>query len=97
MRETHAIAEAQQDKNNKLKEAFGISKYFVEGSSLDPHRLAKEEAARAADRESRQKTATAEGDKKYGWVHTPSPSPERSPRRSRDRKDKKKKKRSRDR
>lgn len=99
MRETHAVAEAQQEKNSRLKEAFGISEYFVEGSSLDPNRKAKEEVARAAAE--KQKAAVLEGQvaevgKRYGWVHTPSPSPERSAKK--DKKDKKKKKkRSRDR
>lgn len=83
VRETHAVAEAQQEKNSRLKEAFGISEYFVEGSSLDPNRRAKEEVARAAA-EKQKASASAEGQgpesagKKYSWVHTPSPSPERS-------------------
>ncbi|XP_018010298.2 serine/arginine repetitive matrix protein 2 isoform X1 [Hyalella azteca] len=46
--ETHAVAEAQHEKNAKLKEAFGISEYFVEGSSFDPQRRAKEEVVRQA-------------------------------------------------
>lgn len=46
VRETQT--EAQQEKNAKLREAFGISEYFVEGSSLDPSRHAKEAEARAA-------------------------------------------------
>lgn len=48
VRETHQVAEAQQEKNAKLREAFGISEFFVEGSSLDPQRRAKEAAAKAA-------------------------------------------------
>merc|ERR1712042_47468 len=46
LKETHQIAEAQKEKNKQLKEAFGISEYFVEGSSFDPNRRALEEAAR---------------------------------------------------
>jgi serine/arginine repetitive matrix protein 2 len=38
LRETHEIAQAQQQKNAKLREAFGISDYFVEGTSFDPER-----------------------------------------------------------
>lgn len=63
VRETHQIAEAQQEKNAKLREAFGISEYFVEGSSLDPQRHVKEAQAKAA----------AEQNKKYTLVRTPSP------------------------
>lgn len=63
MRETHQIAEAQQEKNAKLREAFGISEYFVEGSSLDPQRHVKEAQAKSA----------AEQNKKYTLVRTPSP------------------------
>lgn len=44
VRETHAIAEAQQEKNARLRDAFGISPRFVEGTSLDPERRAREQA-----------------------------------------------------
>lgn len=64
VKETHQIAEAQQEKNAKLREAFGISEFFVEGSSLDPGRHAKEAAARAAAAQP-----------KYQLVRTPSPTP----------------------
>ncbi|KAG8276493.1 hypothetical protein J6590_064655 [Homalodisca vitripennis] len=64
VKETHQIAEAQQEKNAKLREAFGISEYFVEGSSLDPGRHAREAAARAAH-----------GPTQYQLVRTPSPPP----------------------
>lgn len=63
VRETHQIAEAQQEKNAKLREAFGISEFFVEGSSLDPERHAREAEARAA------------ASKVYDLVRTPSPVP----------------------
>uniref|UniRef100_A0A0C9PRV7 SRRM2 protein n=1 Tax=Fopius arisanus TaxID=64838 RepID=A0A0C9PRV7_9HYME len=63
VRETHQVAEAQQEKNAKLREAFGISEYFVEGSSLDPERHAREAEARAA------------AGKVYELVHSPSPPP----------------------
>ncbi|XP_030242350.1 serine/arginine repetitive matrix protein 2 isoform X9 [Drosophila navojoa] len=46
VRETHQIAEAQQQKNAKLREAFNISEYFVEGSSFDCDRKAKEDLAK---------------------------------------------------
>lgn len=64
MRETHQVAEAQQEKNAKLREAFGISEFFVEGSSLDPERHAREAEARAA------------ANKVYELVHSPSPAAE---------------------
>lgn len=64
VRETHQIAEAQQEKNAKLREAFGISEFFVEGSSLDPERHAREAEARAAA-----------ASKVYELVRTPSPAP----------------------
>jgi len=46
-KDSHQIAEAQQAKSNQLKAALGISDFFVEGSSLDPNRKAKEENAKA--------------------------------------------------
>merc|ERR1712112_605701 len=46
LKDTHQIAEAQKEKNSRLKDAFGISEFFVEGSSFDPNRKAMEEAAR---------------------------------------------------
>ena len=45
--ETHQIAEAQQEKNTKLSEAFGISEFVVEGSSFDPMRHVREAQAKA--------------------------------------------------
>ena len=74
VRETHEIAEAQQEKNAKLREAFGISEYFVEGSSLDPQRKAKEAAAKAAAEDGNAKAVATQ---RYELVHTPSPTPEK--------------------
>lgn len=51
-------------KNEKLREAFGISEYFVEGSSFDPERHNKEAAARAVIEET----------KKYSIISSPSSS-----------------------
>merc|ERR1711936_1359131 len=53
LKETHQIAEAMK-KNNKLKDAFGISKHFVEGSSFDVNRKEMEEAAREDEKNKRQ-------------------------------------------
>jgi serine/arginine repetitive matrix protein 2 len=74
VRETHQIAEAQQEKNAKLREAFGISQFFVEGSSLDPNRKVKEAAAQQAAAAAAQQVAV-QPTKKYGLVRTPSPEP----------------------
>jgi len=87
VRETHQIAEAQQQKNAKLREAFNISEYFVEGSSFDSDRKAKEDLAKSvalqkeldAQRESLAAAAAAaaagkdkETGKRYALLRTPS-------------------------
>ncbi|XP_021346348.1 serine/arginine repetitive matrix protein 2-like isoform X2 [Mizuhopecten yessoensis] len=46
-KESHQLAEATLQKNARLKEAFGISDQYVDGSSFDPDRKTKEEAAKA--------------------------------------------------
>lgn len=73
-KETHQLAEANQAKNDRIKAAFGISEYFVEGSSFDPERKAKEEAA---------KKAAEMAKKKYAIVRSSSSSPSPSPERKR--------------
>lgn len=81
MTETHQVAEAQQEKNARLRKAFGISEYFVDGSSFDPNREAKEKIAesnaiqeienqKAIEKELERQQAT-----RYQLVHTPSPEP----------------------
>lgn len=84
MTETHQVAEAQQEKNAKLREAFGISKYFVDGSSFDPDREAKEQLAKSAALQEKERQRILlekekEGEKaqgrRYDLVHTPSPEP----------------------
>lgn len=61
-----------------MREAFGISEYFVEGSSLDPTRQAKEELARsAAIAATVGASPSATPAKKYDLVRTPSPEKER--------------------
>ncbi|XP_071446854.1 serine/arginine repetitive matrix protein 2 [Hetaerina americana] len=103
VRETHQVAEAQQEKNAKLREAFGISEYFVEGSSLDPNRRAKEAAARAAAAvaafaKAAAAAAAAATCKQYALVRTPSPEPIQSTKESNKEgeKTKKRKKKARD-
>ncbi|CAG9772112.1 unnamed protein product [Ceutorhynchus assimilis] len=77
--ETHQVAEAQQEKNARLREAFGISEYFMEGSSFDADRQAKEQLAadqvlaesekqRALEREKENQDAA-----RYQLVRTPTP------------------------
>ena len=82
VRDTHQIAEAQQEKNAKLREAFNISEYFVEGSSFDSDRKAKEDLAKSLalqkelDTQREQAAAAAakekESSKRYALVRTPS-------------------------
>lgn len=74
--ETHQVAQAQQEKNAKLREAFGISEYFVDGSSFDPARETKEQMAKANALREQEKQKDLENAKKYDLVHTPEHSPE---------------------
>lgn len=69
VKETHEIAEAQIRKNEKLRQAFGISEYFIEGSSFDPERHAKEAAAKTAIEET----------KKYALIPSPPTSEDELP------------------
>jgi len=41
------MAEASQARNDQLRSAFGLSEFYKDGSSLDPQRKAKEQAAMA--------------------------------------------------
>ena len=41
------MAAAKEKQNQKLREAFGISDNYVDGSSFDPERKAKEAEAKA--------------------------------------------------
>lgn len=75
LRGTHEIAEAQQQKKARLREAFGISDYFVDGTSLDPERKAREDLSKS---EALQKEIQLEKNtdrvnrKRYALVRTPS-------------------------
>merc|ERR1712117_458073 len=53
-KDSHKMAQAQREKNERLKAAFGIAPEFVEGSSFNENRQAIEEANRL-EREARQK------------------------------------------
>ncbi|XP_067651420.1 serine/arginine repetitive matrix protein 2-like isoform X4 [Haliotis asinina] len=79
-KETHQLAEANHEKNAKLRDAFGLGDY-VEGSAFDPARKAKEEAAKAL----------AMAQKKYSTVESsdseersPSPPPKKKKKKSRE-------------
>lgn len=63
--DTHQYNQLNLEKNESVKNAFGISKYFKEGSSLDPARRAKEAEARSADLDKKAR--------RYELVRTPSP------------------------
>lgn len=78
VRDSHQLAEAQQEKNAKLREAFNISEYFVEGSSFDSDRKAKEDISKslALQKEldaQREQAAAKEKElsKRYALVRTP--------------------------
>lgn len=75
--ETHHQAKANIEKNERLKSAFGISDNFVEGSSFDPDKRAKD-----AEK-------NAENEKTYAMVRTPSPANEEEEKKS-DKKHKRK-------
>lgn len=75
VRETHQLAAAKHEKNAMLRSAFGISEYFVEGSSFDSDRKAKEELAKSAALQKEldaQKDDDGEKNKRYRLVRTPS-------------------------
>lgn len=73
-RETHQVAAAQQEKNERLRSAFGISEYFVEGTSFDADRKGKEELAKSTALQGEleaQRAAEKEKGKLYKLVRTP--------------------------
>lgn len=75
VRDTHQIAAAKHEKNAMLRSAFGISEYFVEGSSFDADRKAKEEIAKSAALQKEleaQQQDDAQKTKQYKLVRTPS-------------------------
>lgn len=64
MTETHALAAANQQKNDRLREAFGISSDYVDGSSFHPDRKEREKEKREQERLEREKLQQ----QKYQWV-----------------------------
>lgn len=53
--ETHALAAANQQKNDRLRAAFGISNDYVDGSSFHTDRKEKEKEKREQERLEREK------------------------------------------
>lgn len=53
--ETHALAAANQQKNDRLKQAFGISSDYVDGSSFHPDRKEREKEKREQERLERER------------------------------------------
>lgn len=53
--ETHALAAANQQKNDRLRAAFGISNDYVDGSSFHTDRKEKEKEKRDQERLEREK------------------------------------------
>lgn len=53
--ETHALAAANQQKNDRLREAFGIATDYVDGSSFHPERKEREKEKREQERLEREK------------------------------------------
>lgn len=70
------------EKNARLRDAFGISEYFVEGTSFDPERKAKEDMAKSIalqhelDAQKEMERIKGAVNKRYGLVRTPSPDKE---------------------
>ncbi|KAJ7313864.1 hypothetical protein JRQ81_005625 [Phrynocephalus forsythii] len=81
--ETHQLAEANEKKNERLRAAFGISDNYVDGSSFDPNRRAKEAAVAAAAAKQQQ-----EQQKQYSLVKESSSSRSPSPKQKKKKKKK---------
>lgn len=64
--ETHALAAANQQKNDRLRAAFGISSDYVDGSSFHADRKEKEKEKREQERLEREKLQQ----QKYMWAGT---------------------------
>lgn len=62
--ETHALAAANQQKNDRLRAAFGISSDYVDGSSFHADRKEKEKEKREQERLERERLQQ----QKYMWV-----------------------------
>lgn len=62
--ETHALAAANQQKNDRLRAAFGISSDYVDGSSFQADRKEKEKEKREQERLEKERLQQ----QKYMWV-----------------------------
>lgn len=93
--ETHALAAANQQKNDRLRNAFGIGTDYVEGSSFLPERKEREKEKRELERKEReekkeQERLEREKQQKYALVEESEDSD--SPPKKQSRKKKKKNK-----
>lgn len=61
--ETHALAAANQQKNDRLRAAFGISSDYVDGSSFHADRKEREKEKKEQERLERERQ------QKYTYVH----------------------------
>eukprot|EP00093_Oithona_nana_P009311 09311.XXX_136085_136639_1 [CDS] Oithona nana genome sequencing. len=68
IKDSHQLAQAQKEKNEKLKAAFGLAGTFVDGSSFERNRAAKEKAEEELETKKEEKKR-----KKKKKKRTPSP------------------------
>ncbi|KAL7990130.1 hypothetical protein Chor_012796 [Crotalus horridus] len=80
--ETHKLAEASEKKNERLRAAFGISDSYVDGSSFDPNRRAKEAATAAVAKQQQEQQ------KQYSLIKDSSNSRSPSPKQKKKKKKK---------
>ncbi|KAG9342951.1 hypothetical protein JZ751_015167 [Albula glossodonta] len=90
--DTHALAAANQQKNDRLREAFGIATDYVDGSSFHPERKEREKEKREQQRLERERQQQQQ-QQKYVLVEdsedSASPSPRKQNRKKRRKKNKK--------
>ncbi|TNN34243.1 Serine/arginine repetitive matrix protein 2 [Liparis tanakae] len=82
--ETHALAAANQQKNDRLRAAFGISSDYVDGSSFHADRKEREKEKKEQDRLEKER----QQQQKYTSSESQSPSPRREKKKSKKKKKK---------
>nr|AAH95137.1 Srrm2 protein [Danio rerio]AAI65030.1 Srrm2 protein [Danio rerio] len=87
--ETHALAAANQQKNDRLRQAFGISSDYVDGSSFNPDRKEREKEKREQERLEREK----QQQQQYQIIESDDSDSSTEPKKSRKKKKKKNKSR----
>ncbi|XP_015678832.1 serine/arginine repetitive matrix protein 2-like [Protobothrops mucrosquamatus] len=83
--ETHQLAEASEKKNERLRAAFGISDSYVDGSSFDPNRRAKEAATAAVAKQQQEQQKQYSLIKDYSSSRSPSPKQKKKKKKDRGR------------